>query len=317
MAQKRIGVAVVSREPATVVETIQRYERLGIPAAWMTLGGAAPDSLTMFAAAAMRTERIMLGTCIVPIWPRHPITVAQQALAIAGLAPGRFRLGLGPGHKQPIEDAYGYQFQAPLGHLREYIQVIKTLLRQGKVDFKGKHYRARASIGKPVEIPVMASALREKSFELCGAEADGAISWVCPGHYLRQVAVPAIERGARAVGRTPPPLITHAPVCVHDDRQEMLAAAREQVGFYPRAPFYAAMFNAAGYPEASQGAWSERMIDAVVLSGKEQSVAERLRELLTFSGEIIVTPIAAGANRDASVERTVRLVAEVAKTVPK
>ncbi|MBI3954048.1 MAG: LLM class flavin-dependent oxidoreductase, partial [Chloroflexi bacterium] len=227
MSQKRIGVTVVSREPSTVVETIQRFEKMGIPAAWMTLGGAAPDSITMLAAAAVRTERILLGTCIVPTWPRHPIAIVQQAQAIAGLAPGRFRLGLGPGHKQPIEDTYGYEFKAPLGHLREYVHIVKTLLRQGAVDFDGKHYKAHTRIAKPVDLPIMASALREKSFELCGAECDGAISWVCPGKYLKEVCVPAIARGAKLAGRTPPALFTHAPVCVHDERQEVLAAARE------------------------------------------------------------------------------------------
>lgn len=314
MVQKRIGIAVVSRDPISIVETIQRYEKLGLPAAWLTLGGASPDSLTMFAAAAVKTERILLGTCIVPTWPRHPITIAQQALAIAGLAPGRFRLGLGPGHKQPVEDAYGYDFKEPLRHLREYIQIVRTLLREGKVDFRGKYYHARATVNRTIDLPIMASALREKSYELCGAETDGAISWVCPGKYLKNVCVPAIERGAKAAGRDLiPPLIAHAPVCVHDNHQDALAAAREQVGFYPRAPFYAAMFGAAGYPEASQGAWSDRMIDAVVLSGAEELVAKRLRELLTFAGEIIVTPVAAGTDRAASTERTVRLVAEVAR----
>ncbi len=316
MSPKRIGVAIPQREPVAVVEMAQRLERMGVPAAWLTLGGAAADSITMLAAAAVRTERILLGTCIVPTWPRHPIAIVQQAQALAGLAPGRFRLGLGPGHKQPIESTYGYEFTAPLGHLSEYLHIVKTLLRQGEVDFDGKHYQAHTRIAKPItDLPVMASALRAKSFELCGAETDGAISWVCPGRYLKEVCIPAIQRGAQRAVRTPPPLLAHAPVCVHDDRQETLAAAREQVGNYPRIPFYAAMFQAAGYPEASQGTWSERMIDAVVLSGKEETVAKRLRELLTFAGEIIVTPVTAGADRNASLDRTLRLVAEVAKSV--
>jgi alkanesulfonate monooxygenase SsuD/methylene tetrahydromethanopterin reductase-like flavin-dependent oxidoreductase (luciferase family) len=82
-------------------------------------------------------------------------------------------------------------------------------------------------------------------------------------------------------------------------------------------PFYVQMLTAAGFPEASQGAWSDRMIEAVVLFGDESRVAERLRELFSFgAAEILVSPIAAGSDRAASLERTLRLVAEVGKTVP-
>ena len=75
----------------------------------------------------------------------------------------------------------------------------------------------------------MASALRQGSFELCGAEADGAISWVCPGSYLRDVALPAMQKGADQVGRAAPPLIAHVPLCVHDNPDEVRSAFREPV----------------------------------------------------------------------------------------
>jgi alkanesulfonate monooxygenase SsuD/methylene tetrahydromethanopterin reductase-like flavin-dependent oxidoreductase (luciferase family) len=68
-----IGVAVTGQDAGEVLERIMHMEDLDIPAAWMTSGGAGRDSLTMFAAAAARTERILLGTSIVPIFPRHPV----------------------------------------------------------------------------------------------------------------------------------------------------------------------------------------------------------------------------------------------------
>ncbi|MBF8267900.1 MAG: class flavin-dependent oxidoreductase [Dehalococcoidia bacterium] len=316
MVQNTIGVAVTARSAREALASIQRLEEMGVPAAWLTSGGAGGDALTTFAAAAALTERILLGTSIVPTWPRHPVVVAQQAQVVADLAPGRFRLGVGPSHQATVEKTFGLDFQAPLGHLREYLQILKALLQKGQVDFAGRYYRADARIASAVEVPVMASALRRRSFELCGAEADGAISWVCPGLYLRDVAIPAMAAGAEQAGRPTPPLIAHAPVCVHDDPEEARSAARGQIGFYARAPFYASMFADAGFSEASQGTWSDAMIDAVVLSGDESRVEERLRELLSFGAtEIIVTPIAAGDDRAASTERTLRLVARVAQSV--
>jgi len=58
------------------------------------------------------------------------------------------------------------------------------------VDFDGTYYKAHDAIAQPLDVPVMTSALQRDSFELCGEEADGAISWVCPGPYLRDVALP-------------------------------------------------------------------------------------------------------------------------------
>ena len=98
----------------------------------------------------------------------------------------------------------------PLGHLREYLRILKSLLQTGKVDYDGEFYQAHETIREPLDIPVMASALQQRSFEMCGAESDGAISWICPGTYLRDMALPAMDRGAKEAGRRTPPLIAHA-----------------------------------------------------------------------------------------------------------
>ena len=162
----------------------------------------------------------------------------------------------------------------------------------------------------------MASALRRRSFEFCGAETDGAISRVCPGVYLREVALPAMQTGAQRAGREVPPLIAHAPVCVHDNPEEVRAAAREQLGNYPRSPFYAQMFSDAGFPEAANGTWSDAMLEAVVLSGDEARVEERLREWLSFGAtELLVSPVLAGPDREASLQRTLKLLAKLAQSV--
>jgi hypothetical protein len=117
---------------------------------------------------------------------------------LAQLAPGRFRLGLGTSGRAGMEQTYGVNFRAPLGHLREYVRIVKTLLHTGSVDFAGRYYQAHSRIAAPVDVPVMAAALGEKAYELCGAEADGAISWVCPGPYLRDVALPACSEAPTA-----------------------------------------------------------------------------------------------------------------------
>jgi alkanesulfonate monooxygenase SsuD/methylene tetrahydromethanopterin reductase-like flavin-dependent oxidoreductase (luciferase family) len=209
---------------------------------------------------------------------------------------------------------YGFDFRSPLGHLREYLQIVKAILHKGSVDFDGRYYHAHAEIRTPIDVPVMASALQRTSFQLCGEVADGAISWVCPGVYLRDVALPAMRAGAERANRPIPPLMAHAPICVHDKPDEVREVARQQLANYVRLPFYVQMLMAAGFPEASQGAWSDRMIDTVVLSGDESHVSARLQDLFSYGAtEILVSPLAAGADRAVSLERTLRLVADVAK----
>ena len=311
--EQLVGVAVGGATAQETLGRIERSEQAGIPAAWMTTGGARPDSLTIFAAAAERTQRIKLGTSIVPAFPRHPLVMAQQVQVVAQLAPGRFRLGIGPSHR-PTMRAMGVNFRSPLNQLREYLQILKALLQTGQVDFDGSYYQAHETIPEPVDVPVMASALQRGSFELCGAEADGAISWICPGTYLRDVGLPAMKAGAEQAGRAVPPLIAHAPVCVHENAEEVRAAVRRQI-MNVRMPFYQRMLVQAGYPEASQGTWSDAMIDAVVFWGDETRVAERIREMFSFgAAEVLVSPIGAGEDQTESVHRATRLLAELAKS---
>ena len=288
---------------------------MGISAAWLITIRADIDALTLLAAAAVQTQRILLGSSVLPTYPRHPVAVAQQAQVLGQLAPGRFRLGVGPSRRRQMEGIFGANYRAPLGHLQEYLRILKALLHEGKVDFEGRYYRSSAQITAPMAIPVMASALGPKAFELCGAEADGAISWLLPGTYIRDVALPALKAGAEQAGRPVPPLIVQVPVCAHDNPDDVRAAVRRQYDVY-LFPEYVQLFTASGFPECSQGTWSEAMIDAIVPWGGESQVAERLMELFSFGAtEIIVSPVLTGGDWMASVDRTLRLLAQVAQEV--
>ena len=223
MTDKVIGLAVGGTKVDEVQQSIYKAEEFGIQAAWMTTGGARLDSMTVFAAAAGGTKTLKMGTSVVPIFPRHPLVMVQQAQVVAQLAPGRFRLGVGPSHR-PTMRAMGIRMPSPLENLREYLRVLKGLLQDGEVDHEGTCYQVKDKLAERVDVPVMASALPPGSFELCGAEADGAISWVSPAAYLRDVGLPAMKAGAEQANRPVPPLIAHVPVCVHDDDAEVRAA---------------------------------------------------------------------------------------------
>ena len=310
MIMGTIGVEVTGQNAVENLNQIHRLEELGVKAAWATSGGDS-DPITLLAMAAMRTESILLGTSIVPTWPRHPITAAQQANVIAHLAPGRFRLGIGPSHHLEMYEPFRFDFRKPLTNLREYLRIVKPLVQEGSVDFDGEMYHAHVSASNAFPgLPVMASALRPKSFRLCGEEADGAISWVCPLAYLRDSALPAMKEGAEAAGRPTPPLIAHTVVSVHENYDELKEAALVEMAYYPTAPFYQQMFALAGYPEAEDlNGWSDRMLQEIVISGSEENVAPRLQNFFDAGAEeVLVSIIPAGPDKPTSWERSAKLL---------
>ncbi len=287
-----VGMHVAGTDPQRLIDTIVDAEQAGIQCAWMTSGGVSPDPLAVFAAAALKAQRILFGTSIIPTFPRHPFALAQGALVVDGLAPERLRLGIGPSHQPVIEQSFGLAFERPLEHLREYLIILKTLFETGKVDFDGKRLKAHAQLPHPLPVKVMISALRPGSFHLAGELADSAISWVCPLPYLRDVAVPALREGAAFAHREPPPLVAHVPVVVSQDIDAVRQSAAQRLAHYPRLPFYSRMFQAAGFPEAAEGQLSERMIDALVVSGSAEQVQQRLRTLPSFGArELLAMPL--------------------------
>ena len=305
-----IGAAIQSLDAAEFVDQVQRAEAAGVPVAWTTIGGAAnADPLTAFGAAMMTTRTIRMGTAIIPTWPRHPVIIAQQALALAQLGgPERIRLGIGPSHEPTMVRNFGVRWEAPLLQLREYLTVIRALADEGAVDFEGRHVTARAQWRAPGGFEVLASALRPRSFELCGALTDGAISWMCPKAYLVSEALPAIARGAERGNRAAPPLIAHVPVAVSTDREKVRAIARRQLAGYQSIPFYLAMFREAGFPQASEG-YSDELLDDLVVSGTEDEVVERLLTYLDAGcGEVLAHPLMEADDRTGSIDRALAAV---------
>lgn len=313
MDKGHIGIAFSELTPARTLEAIVRADGLGVPAWWMATGGAGADALTLFGAAAVRTKAIRMGTSIVPTFPRHPLVVAQQAEVIANLAPGRLVLGVGPSHGPVISGTFGIPFERPLEHLGEYVTVLKSGLETGTVNFDGARFHVHAQIPYPSPVPVMVSALRANSFRLAGRLADGAISWICPAPYLRDVALPALKEGAAQADRPTPPLIAHAFFALSGDASEVARSARKRLGFYLRVSSYFQMLTAAGYPEAQRGEWTDAMLDAVVIRGGEAAVADGLRSFMDTAGasELIASMLPVSADPEADLERAMRLIASL------
>ena len=151
----------------------------------------------------------------------------------------------------------------------------------GKVDHHGHFYNVVVTLPRTSQIPVLISTLGRKAFELSGQIADGALSWVCPVPYLLRTGIPALRTSAAAVGRSAPPLVAHISVALSEDRGSVLAAGHQMLDFYAKLPFYVKMFADAGFPLTSdQTSVPDALVDSLVISGNEATVAARFTELL-------------------------------------
>src|SRR5438128_11924531 len=166
------------RDLATAVTLARRVEALGYESAWVT-HGLGRDSFVVLAAYGAATSRLGLGNGVVPVYPRHPVAMAQAALTLSELTAGRFRLGIGVSHRVSLEASLGLTLRAPLGGMPEYVAVLRGALG-GTVAFDGRHYKVNWSLSVPERPPaprVSLAALSRSMLELAGALADGLPPW--------------------------------------------------------------------------------------------------------------------------------------------
>ncbi len=307
----RVGLAIQAADVATTVTRICEAEQAGVRQVWMTQSAGMLDTLTLFAAAAVQTTQIRLGTSIVPIYPRHPLVMAGQAATIDALAPGRLRLGVGTSHRHVMENMYGLSMLSPLAYLREYVAVMRNVLWDGHVDHQGAFFNVAASLPGLTQIPLLVSALGEKAFRMAGEISDGAISWVCPVPYLLDTALPALRAGAEAQHRPVPPLIAHIPIAMSTDEVAVQAATTPRISFYTKAPFYKHMFAAAGFPVGEDGTGVAALVQALVVAGTQTQVENRLRELIASGLDELLLMLVPVADEAREREQLMQVIASL------
>jgi len=205
------------------------------------------DALTALAVIGREVPGINLGTSVVPTYPRHPMMLAQQALTTQAASGGRLALGIGLSHQIVIEGMYGYSFEKPVRHMREYLEILVPLVQKGSVSFKGETLTANGGLQIPGAdpFPVLLAALGPKMLELAGGVADGTITWMTGPATLEAHTVPAITAAAEKAGKE-----THVavglPVCVTDDVDAARERAAKVFEIYGSLPSYRAMLDREG-----------------------------------------------------------------------
>jgi F420-dependent oxidoreductase-like protein len=251
------------------LDTIVAAERDGFDSVWLpAISGH--DPMVVLALAGALTERIELGTAVVPTYPRHPYTLAQAAVSVQVATGGRFTLGVGPSHQRVIEGRFGMSYARPIAHTREYLTVLTELLRGGPVDFDGDEVSVNGELLHPDlrSVQVVVSALGPQMLRLAGALADGTFTWMTGPVTLGEHTVPTLAAAATEAGRPQPRVLAGAPVVVTDDAVSRRAYGGAVFGRYGGLPSYRAMLDREGWDTPT---------DAVIAGDEATVIAEIAR----------------------------------------
>lgn len=249
----RIGMMHGDDGRQTLEQQIQQLvdeEKDGFECAWFgqIFGN---DSMTTIALAGQRTTKIEFGTAVVPTYPRHPFAMAQQAMTVYAATQGRFTLGIGPSHQMVVENMWGMSYDKPAKHIREYLDVLIPLCRDGRVGHNGDLYKTNAGVAvaelkdlKPM--PIIISALAPVMLKLAGTLADGTTTWMTGPRTIESHVRPAVTKAAAEAGRPAPRIVVGLPICVTDDAAGAREAAAKGFVVYGQLPNYRRMLDKEG-----------------------------------------------------------------------
>jgi 5,10-methylenetetrahydromethanopterin reductase len=234
------------------------------------------DALTVVALAGRAVADIELSTAVVPIYSRHPLALARQALTTQAAIGGRLTLGIGLSHRPVVESVWSQPFDRPVEYMTEYLAVLEPLLRGESVAFSGNWFRTQAQLSLP-EItppPVILAALGERMLRLAGERADGTVTWMVGPKTLASHITPVITAAARSAGRPAPRIIVGLPICVTDSPDAARSRAARAFERYGQLPSYRAMLDREGVASPAD----------VAIVGPESEVERQLAEIERAGG---------------------------------
>jgi len=238
------------RELEPALERVRLAESLGYESVYVT-HIAARDSLTVLTRYATVTERIRLGTGVLPIFSRTPASCAQTAATIDEISGGRMVLGLGVSHRLTVENWFDSEITKPVTQMREYAGIVRAVLR-GEEAPEGEFFNSKfAFMGYPPRpgLPIYIAALSPKMLQLAGEIGDGVMLWLCNPDYIRETVIPEVTKGRERAGKSMEgfDVVAAIPTAVTDDPEAARNAFRKDLIPYASLPFYRSVLERSGF----------------------------------------------------------------------
>lgn len=287
-------------------------EEHGLHSVWIPQIPDELDAMTAAAVVGMVTSRIEVGTAVVPVQPRHPIALAQQALSVQAICDGRFTLGLGVSHHWIVEEMLGLSYEQPVATMRATLDVLdQALAGPGTVVVTNERFTVR----QPLDVtdvtptPVLLAALGPRMLALCGERAGGTILWMADERAIAEHVVPTLTRAAASAGRPAPRVVAGVPVCVCTDAEVPAAVDRANriLSEAEISPNYQRLLE---HGDA-------RQVGDILAAGGEGAVEHRLQRFADAGvTDLSVRVVPIGSGREAllaSLRRTREFLADLAR----
>ncbi len=271
---------------AAAIDQARRAHDAGVRQVWIAQQFD-HDAISLAGYVGAAVPGLGVGTFVVPINPRHPLIVAAQAQTAQAATGGNFSLGLGLGAHAPEQAAFGTAWPNTVGRLREHLQVLRSILDTGTVDFHGDQFTAApewpVAVAGGAPLPIYVAAMGPKALRVTGELADGTLPYLAGPRTLEEFIVPTIAAAAADAGRPAPKVIAAVPVLVTDDVEHGRAAAAEVLEFYAAIPSYAKVIEREG-------------VDSVAELAAVGTAAQVTRQLQRYrdagATDIVLSPLA-------------------------
>lgn len=275
-------------------EKAAELEAAGFSGAWSA--ETSHDPFLPLALAADHTSTIELGTSIAVAFARNPMLLANIGWDLQALSGGRFILGLGSQIKPHITKRFSMEWSHPAARMREMVLAVRaiwdTWLTGAPLQFRGDFYRhtlmtpfftpEATELGDLGPPRVFLAGVGQLMTEVAGEVCDG---FFCHGftteRYLREVTLPALERGRAKAGKTMEGFEITGPSFVvtgttESELEQAATGTRQQIAFYGSTPAYRPVLELHGWGAlqdelntlSKQGRWEEMgtLIDDEVLN---------------------------------------------------
>ncbi len=276
------------------INEVVQAEKDGFASFWFAqIAGL--DALTVIAMAGPETSTIEIGTAVVPTYTRHPNVMAQQALTANAATRGRLVLGIGPSHRPGIE-RLGLSYDHAARHVREYVTIVRALVQEGRVSFKGRMYDLTTALQVPgaQPFPILISALAPMMLKTAGAVADGTITWMAGRKAIETHVAPRINAAAREAGRPLPRVVAAIPVAVCDQEAMGREKAAQIFQMYGNLTNYRRILDVEGSNPGD-----------IAVTGPEEAVERQIRAFAAAGAtDFIASIYPVGDDAQASIRRT-------------
>lgn len=283
-------------------EEVASWEAAGLDAVWVA-EAYGYDAPTLMGYLAARTERVRIGSAILPVYSRTPALIAQTAAGLDHVSAGRAILGLGSSGPQVVEGWHGVPFDRPLARTREIVEISRRVWRRERLVHDGIYpiplpEELGTGLGKPLKlinhpvragIPIYIASLGARNVELTAEIADGWIPTMFVPEFAGDVWGEALTAGGarRSAELGPLQVVAGGPLAIGDDVEHLRDLARPHYALYVggmgsrERNFYFNTVSRYGFADAA------RRIQDLYLDGyKQQAAAEVPAQLLELTSLI-------------------------------